>query len=76
VGNTSTGVEKTASRLISSVDIKKHLHGRGEDVIQKVGAQADAETPPRAWRRLSHPEAFTRCCRNTSTGVEKTIRIG
>ena len=70
--NTSTDVEKTFFSYVIRWCLRKHLHGRGEDLhgIQKL--QNFTETPPRTWRRLPSLLSFLRRQRNTSTDVEKT----
>ncbi len=72
--NTPTGVGKT--RIVSerSPDNRKHPHGRGEDLFDLDGTVIDSETPPRAWGRLVQTFGLYACCRNTPTGVGKTVR--
>jgi len=72
--NTSTGVEKTTPRPRLGRLGKKHLHGRGEDVMSVSSTLIEKETPPRAWRRPQPVDHLSRNVRNTSTGVEKTQR--
>ena len=72
VGNTSTDVEKTRSRRVSSSALRKHLHGRGEDSWLILLDETDKETPPRTWRRLYYAALGQVEFGNTSTDVEKT----
>ncbi len=72
-GNTPTGVGKTAAARGRLAYLRKHPHGRGEDVKGEVAGRGGRETPPRAWGRpaLLLPKATP--LRNTPTGVGKTI---
>ena len=73
-GNTSTDVEKT-DRVDHAVDdLKKHLHGRGEDLPPPGRPVPILETPPRTWRRPKKARTMRDELRNTSTDVEKTSR--
>ena len=59
IGNTSTDVEKTLKAHEIVLSIRKHLHGRGEDLKTRFEVIFFHETPPRTWRRqqdlaLSH----------------------
>ncbi len=72
LGNTSTGVEKTFATTSPGAFTKKHLHGRGEDIIVLIRSWLSKETPPRAWRRRTCHKMAQNKNRNTSTGVEKT----
>ena len=74
LGNTSTDVEKTPQRIMETVSLKKHLHGRGEDMLSGHFSAPSMETPPRTWRRLEALLLGTKRSRNTSTDVEKTPR--
>ena len=49
--NTSTDVEKTAHAEKRALRFQKHLHGRGEDVVNSRMTLVFGETPPRTWRR-------------------------
>ena len=71
--NTSTDVEKTLLRRSRKNPSRKHLHGRGEDVIDALKEHADLETPPRTWRRLKLGDTEMKLLGNTSTDVEKTF---
>ena len=50
-GNTSTDVEKTVRGASNEPILRKHLHGRGEDLEVCADTNHDSETPPRTWRR-------------------------
>jgi len=52
-GNTPTGVGKTCKSNYLGCMYRKHPHGRGEDYLHAAFKIAVAETPPRAWGRLS-----------------------
>ena len=52
--------------------IRKHLHGRGEDLSGSSPTIQAEETPPRTWRRLVSASPMIHRYRNTSTDVEKT----
>ena len=75
LGNTSTSVEKTRCAPVFQPIGEKHLHERGEDRARDVALSLQAETPPRAWRRLSGSCRKLMKFRNTSTSVEKTFLI-
>ena len=51
IRNTSTDVEKTKVFDRRPLKIKKHLHGRGEDLSVFSKTLMVLETPPRTWRR-------------------------
>ena len=72
VRNTSTDVEKTSSNASFSFSLKKHLHGRGEDLGHLMKGSVLTETPPRTWRRHCVGFVKSKRLRNTSTDVEKT----
>ena len=72
IRNTPTGVGKTNTTAQTLQQVRKHPHGRGEDLYAAHWSGDSGETPPRAWGRL---KAF--CHRgqpygNTPTGVGKT----
>ena len=71
-GNTSTDVKKTLRRNQSPARSKKHLHGRGEDLLRPFSWRPLWETPPRTWRRPIFKGIESVKDRNTSTDVEKT----
>ena len=71
--NTSTDVEKTPWGLRNLIALRKHLHGRGEDVACGFLMLSCVETPPRTWRRPKHAVDDGEALGNTSTDVEKTI---
>ena len=52
--------------------LKKHLHGRGEDLLFGLPSCAVPETPPRTWRRRRACHRHRPGNGNTSTDVEKT----
>ena len=72
LGNTPTGVGKTAHPAHSLPQAWKHPHGRGEDRTRRSHWRPCRETPPRAWGR--HAASFLHLLneRNTPTGVGKT----
>src|SRR5699024_8038761 len=72
LGNTPTGVGKTADGRSSGPTRRKHPHRRGEDVPCAPCMTSAQETPPQAWGRLVHDHAIKRPSRNTPTGVGKT----
>ena len=74
-GNTSTDVEKTSTAATPRSRSRKHLHGRGEDLITTLLRRTLLETPPRTWRRPSGHISARLIQRNTSTDVEKTLSI-
>ena len=63
---------KTTSRKLICVSLQKHPHVRGEDPGVSPGPRFEAETPPRAWGRLSPFILFVCRPRNTPTCVGKT----
>ena len=71
-GNTSTDVEKTRGHKQGNATLKKHLHGRGEDLLLREWPHIARETPPRTWRRPQESWVELPTVRNTSTDVEKT----
>ncbi len=71
--NTPTGVGKTKPLLQTNGRVRKHPHGRGEDVGQQLKALIPVETPPRAWGRPTAGWAGSGSARNTPTGVGKTL---
>ncbi len=71
-GNTPTGVGKTRQVPSSRTLRRKHPHGRGEDALVSLPMVWRAETPPRAWGRLSSRLALQSGRGNTPTGVGKT----
>ena len=73
--NTSTDVEKTKSVTARRAVLRKHLHGRGEDLVPRLPVSLWSETPPRTWRRRTPRGQGLSGHRNTSTDVEKTIRF-
>ena len=74
-GNTSTDVEKTVLLANRKSRRWKHLHGRGEDRESFYRWRRLYETPPRTWRRRIELTGNEARLRNTSTDVEKTIRL-
>ncbi len=73
--NTPTCVGKTASRVNRNVPRWKHPHVRGEDTLSPLVSYWLAETPPRAWGRLTLQGSRTNEERNTPTCVGKTFRL-
>ena len=72
IRNTPTGVGKTFLKASISRLLRKHPHGRGEDVMLTKPMMYFGETPPRAWGRLYLTRIFMPKKRNTPTGVGKT----
>ena len=72
-GNTPTCVGKTIERCSSFSPGKKHPHVRGEDSAHNAILRRDAETPPRAWGRLTNLHRGGLSRRNTPTCVGKTV---
>ena len=72
-GNTPTGVGKTADGSSKCCVIRKHPHGRGEDMSSPNPCAVSTETPPRAWGRRSREHHRAESTGNTPTGVGKTI---
>ncbi len=70
-GNTPTGVGKRFSSLFSRASRQKHPHGRGEEDHKAAKEKIRAETPPRAWGRVSPAPATCAETGNTPTGVGK-----
>ena len=66
---------KTFPVIDTSSGTKKHPHERGEDQHQRRCKYLRAETPPRAWGRLTDPVNGKRPLRNTPTSVGKTHTI-
>ena len=56
--------------------MKKHPHGRGEDLLPVLRWLAMKETPPRAWGRLQDTIETSVGVGNTPTGVGKTLLTG
>ena len=55
-----------------AAQLRKHLHGRGEDIRIAAVSVRYLETPPRTWRRPRWADIDRERARNTSTDVEKT----
>ncbi len=72
IGNTPTGVGKTAPLGFGRVGWGKHPHGCGEDLAKRLPACASPETPPRVWGRPISARPPAGSNRNTPTGVGKT----
>ncbi len=70
--NTPTGVGKTISYCYLGCLLKKHPHGRGEDLFPCYVLSCTLETPPRAWGRPTMGHSPMLALRNTPTGVGKT----
>ena len=49
-------MEKTNTEIARKLKIRKHLHGRGEDLGFQLFFLLGQETPPRTWRRLRPPQ--------------------
>ena len=74
-GNTPTDVGKTDELYPIVVKLKKHPHGRGEDLIYPRNMGLLFETPPRTWGRLSIFQIDNVQHGNTPTDVGKTVLI-
>ena len=70
--NTPTHVGKTRYACSWRLGGKKHPHARGEDLIARIPAAGQSETPPRTWGRRSDRAEVDGCVRNTPTHVGKT----
>ena len=73
--NTPTCVGKTTTRAHWKLVEEKHPHVRGEDLPSPPSRRANAETPPRAWGRLTRPKSYGNKERNTPTCVGKTSAV-
>ena len=71
-GNISTCVEKTVSVKETDRLYQKHLHMRGENLLQGRTRALTTETSPHAWRKLAVSHFLDFSCGNISTCVEKT----
>ena len=69
--NTSTYVEKIASRNRAKHKSRKHLHIRGENSLTSARLLLLSETPPHTWRKFDVFDITLKHFRNTSTYVEK-----
>ena len=56
--------------------MRKHPHGRGEEIRCYISSYLDRETPPRAWGRGGNRTASSLQSGNTPTGVGKSRRDG
>ena len=72
-GNTPTSVGKTAGGAGFAALLEKHPHWRGEDDGSERQWTKPTETPPLAWGRPCSNNANSNICRNTPTGVGKTL---
>ena len=70
--NTPTDVGKTNTPPTNPAPVKKHPHGRGEDVWCATAPCLTTETPPRTWGRQGATDKRTVRLRNTPTDVGKT----
>ena len=70
--NTPTRVGKTGWFSVFGWPYWKHPHARGEDTGLLADRPRQAETPPRAWGRLSRFYTLFLFIRNTPTRVGKT----
>ena len=73
IGNTPTGVGKTAPTGFKLAPTWKHPHGRGEDEGRRQLVGGYLETPPRAWGRPRLLPTVRGFLGNTPTGVGKTL---
>jgi len=64
---------KTTLSISLGKQIKKHPHGRGEDLRSTHTVGSCTETPPRAWGRQKNNKKEFNKKRNTPTGVGKTF---
>ena len=74
--NTPTCVGKTRFYLVTTVEIQKHPHVRGEDGTKSHSLASWEETPPRAWGRRIYSKQVKNKNRNTPTCVGKTLHDG
>ncbi len=74
--NTPTCVGKTITHFPASSLTGKHPHVRGEDRRARRYCHPPAETPPRAWGRLTTHSIRQQKPRNTPTCVGKTSKVG
>ncbi len=74
--NTPTCVGKTITHFPASSLTGKHPHVRGEDGLSYRNRLIEAETPPRAWGRLTTHSIRQQKPRNTPTCVGKTSKVG
>ena len=72
--NISTCVEQTLPRPSRSIRTQKHLHMRGANTLDNLGAGYVAETSPHAWSKLRIHGIAELSKRNISTCVEQTVR--
>ena len=70
-GNTPTGVGKRAKQVSTASARRKHPHGRGEEPDVSAKTLPVAETPPRAWGRVSDAVDSLGGVGNTPTCVGK-----
>ena len=63
---------KTYNTKTGTPTIRKHPHGRGEDLLISLIVEGYQETPPRAWGRHENSDKYFSHDRNTPTGVGKT----
>ena len=75
IRNTSTDVEKTPAEPVKRRGSWKHLHGRGEDLVEVPQPSFDPETPPRTWRRLNSTSFNARFTRKHLHGRGEDIAI-
>ena len=71
-GNTPTGVGKSSMTALYGPGVKKHPHGRGEELCQPIFNEEGKETPSRAWGRDAVIHHGKRIFGNTPTGVGKS----
>ncbi len=74
--NTPTCVGKTKRVFYTTLPHQKHPHVRGEDGLSYRNRLIEAETPPRAWGRLTTHSIRQQKPRNTPTCVGKTSKVG
>ena len=72
LGNTPTGVGKSARGILCRNLCQKHPHGRGEEDRSAENAAFSVETPPRAWGRVTNSWIRTQNDGTTPTGVGKS----
>ncbi len=70
--NTSAYAEKTVSRKVKHLRIKKHLRVCGENLFNTIFIIMAKETPPRMRRKLQDMIVLRLALRNTSAYAEKT----
>ena len=74
MGITSTHVEKTDNTIFTRLQVRDHLHSRGENFPFLMPICIDSGSPPLTWRKLSQHIDTADAIGITSTHVEKTLK--